>query len=284
MLAQRLPRILPEMSRDEALEVTRVYSIAGLLNETAGLITTRPFRLPHHHLSLAGLVGGGAGLAKPGEVSLAHHGVLFLDEISLYRKEVLESLRSPLEDGVIHIARSGGSISFPCRFSLIAAMNPCGCGFYGDSKIECRCSPFALERYANKLSGPLIDRFDMLALMTRLSKEELLGPPDGEPSELIRRRVAAAREIQTTRYGSSTVSNASVPEDQLRPHVCVEASSRKALEHAMDTTFVSGRGLNRVLRIARTIADLAGCAEINEDHVGEALYLRLDRMTLGVAA
>jgi magnesium chelatase family protein len=217
MLARRLPGIFPTMSFGESLEVTRIRSVAGLLDEGLGLVATRPFRSPHHHISVAGLIGGGAHLARPAEVSLAHLGVLFLDEISLYRRDVLESLRGPLEDGVVRIARSGGVISYPCRFSLIGAMNPCPCGFRGDESRPCDCTGPEIQRYRSRLSGPLLDRFDMQVVMTRLTKKELLGPPEGESSATVRARVERARTVQAERYGSSIVTNASASEVNSTP-------------------------------------------------------------------
>jgi magnesium chelatase family protein len=272
------------MSLDESLEVTRVHSVAGLLTERARLVATRPFRSPHHHVSLAGLLGGGTGLARPGEISLAHHGVLFLDELPLYARNLLESLRGPLEDGVIHIARSEGSISFPCRFSLIGAMNPCPCGFRGDPERACRCSLVQLAAHGARLSGPLIDRFDIQMTMGRVGKRELMGPPDGESSEVVRNRVEAARHLQAIRYGSSLHTNASVPgkllEETLRPDPAV----RPVLESAIDALRLSGRGLDRVLRIARTLADLAASDTVTRDHVEEAIFLRSSVAEGGVAA
>ena len=284
MLAQRLPGILPSMSIEESLEVTRVFSVAGLLSEDASLVSARPFRVPHHHVSLAGLVGGGAGLARPGEASLAHHGVLFLDELSLYRKDVLETLRAPLEEGVIRIARSGGVITFPCRFSLIAAMNPCPCGYLGDSRRACRCSAWQLEGYRSKLSGPLLDRFDMQVTMARLGRKELLGEPDGESSYEIRKRVESARALQAERYSSTTVTNASATKAQLESAIELSASARHTLGSAIDSLALSGRGLDRVLRVGRTLADLEQRGGVIDDDIAEALAHRALGGDSGVAA
>ena len=240
MLARRLPGILPAMSMEECLDVTLVYSVAGLLRERATLVQRRPFRVPHHHISVAGLIGGGSGMARPGEVSLADHGVLFLDELTLYRRDVLESLRAPLEDGAVRIARSGGSISYPCRFCLIAAMNPCLCGYLGDSRRACKCSERDLQLYRARLSGPLLDRFDMQVAMLRLDNRVLLARAEGESSEEIRARVERARAVQATRYSSPLVTNASAPKN----------------------------------RLARTLADLDRRDEVDDEHVGEALSYR----------
>ena len=276
MLARRLPGILPRLATDEALEVTRVHSVAGLLDERASLVRVRAFRTPHHNISLAGMIGGGAGLARPGEASLAHHGVLFLDELTLYRSDVLESLRAPLEEGQVRIVRAGGAICYPCRLSLVAAMNPCACGYAGDSQRPCRCSHHALELYRAKLSGPLLDRFDIATTMARPSKDELLGPPRGEPSEVVLRRVEGARALQADRYGSARITNAAATNGQLDRACRLSASARAMVGLAVDTLALSGRGLDRVLRVARSIADLAGREDIGEEHIGEAISLRTD--------
>jgi magnesium chelatase family protein len=275
MLARRLPGIFPTMTLQESLDITRIRSVAGLLEEGAGLVAGRPFRSPHHHISVAGLVGGGSHLARPGEVSLAHLGVLFLDEISLYRRDVLESLRGPLEDGVVRIARSGGVISFPCRFSLIAAMNPCPCGFRGDEGRSCSCSGIEISRYRSRLSGPLLDRFDMQVVMTRLTKKELLGPPEGESSATVRGRVESARLMQADRYQSPILTNASAPRCQLDPKLHLEDQAKSDLSAAIDTLSLSGRGVDRLLRVARTVADLEGNETITRNDLLNALSFRL---------
>lgn len=284
MLARRVPGLLPEMSTEESLEVTRIHSVAGLLGENAGLITQRPFRIPHHHVSLAGLIGGGPGLARPGEISLAHNGSLFLDELTLYRREVLESLRAPLEDGVVRIARSGGTVSFPCRFSLIAAMNPCPCGYNGDAKRRCRCNDRQIELYRARFSGPLIDRFDLQVPMPRLTKNELLGAPSGESTARIRERVSAARRIQAERYGSELITNATAPRPLLVKSARLSPRARSDIGDAIDAGQLTGRGVDRVLRVARTLADLAQRDEIPDECVAQALLLRFSELTEGVAA
>lgn len=273
MLAQRLPGILPEMSVAEALEVTRIYSVAGLLGEQASLVRTRGFRMPHHSVSLAGMVGGGSGLARPGEVSLAHHGVLFLDELGLFRSCVLDSLRSPLEEGVVRLARSGGVISFACRFSLVAAMNPCPCGFRSASGPECRCGDFAVLRYQRRLSGPLLDRFDVQVLVDRLNGRQLTAAPDGSTSDLVRGKVQAAREMQAKRYGSRLVTNASASRRVFERHFHLADEARRGLSTLVDANGLTGRGLSRVLRLARTIADLAGRDVVTTDDVSHAAML-----------
>jgi magnesium chelatase family protein len=284
MLARRLPGIFPAMSFEESLEVTRIRSVAGLMDEGAGLVQARPFRSPHHHVSLAGLIGGGSHPARPGEVSLAHHGVLFMDEISLYRRDVLESLRSPLEDGVVRIARSGGVITFPCRFALIGAMNPCPCGCRGDASHECSCTSTEVSRYRSRLSGPLLDRFDMQVLMTRLTKKELLGPPEGETSAIVRKRVERARAMQVKRYGSTVATNASASRGVLDATLKVDEGARRELGSAIDSLALSGRGVDRLLRVARTVADLDSSEVITRSHLFSALSFRLLTSDQEVAA
>lgn len=273
LLAQRFPGILPAMSYEESLDVTRIHSVAGLLTDGSGLLGERPFRTPHHHVSMAGLIGGGTGIARPGEISLAHHGVLFLDELPLYRMEVLESLRQPLEDGRVRIARSGGVVSYPCRFSLIAAMNPCPCGFANSFGRSCRCREMDVRRYVGKLSGPLLDRIDMQVVVERLTKKELLGEPEGESSAAIRERVEAARAAQWDRYGAGT-TNASAGNRLFEDHRSLATDAHHELARGIDREELSGRGLQRVLRVARTIADLDGSATVTGPHVLEALGYR----------
>lgn len=280
MLAQRMPGLLPPMSFEESLDVTRIHSVAGLLPPRSALIEERPFRAPHHHVSLAGLIGGGSALIRPGELSLAHHGTLFMDELALYRREVLDSLRGPLEDNVVRIARSSGVITFPCRVTLVAAMNPCPCGYLGDVKKECCCNDYQIELYNAKVSGPLLDRMDLQATMTRLTSRELLGSSKGESTSAIRARVIAARQRQIARYRDPTLTNASVPRALLDPHVEVSASARSLLASAIEDRSLTGRGLDRVLRVARTVADLEGEHSVADQHVTEALHLRLQRPTL----
>ncbi|MGH2777635.1 MAG: YifB family Mg chelatase-like AAA ATPase [Actinomycetota bacterium] len=283
MLASRLPGILPAMSLEESLEVTRISSVAGLLGERAGLVTTRPFRAPHHHISLAGLIGGGSGLPRPGEISLAHHGVLFLDELPLFRGEVLESLRVPLETGTVRIVRSAGAVCYPSRFSFIAAMNPCPCGYACDTKRSCDCSHQRLTAYRAKLSGPFIDRMDLAVTLSRLTRKELLGKADGDSSPSIRARVEEARARQVQRWGRS-FTNASAPAGRLRREVRLTFETQGLLGDAIESVGLTGRGLDRLLRVARTIADLDDEREVTGEHLAKALGYRLQSGGTGVAA
>lgn len=282
MIARRLPGILPTMSKQESLDVTRIHSVAGLVGGD-GLVAERPFRTPHHNVSTAGLVGGGSGLARPGEAVLAHNGVLFMDELPLFRRDVLESLRGPLEDGVVRIARSGGVVTFPCRFSLVAAMNPCPCGYGSDSEL-CRCSVHVVHSYESRVSGPLLDRFDIHLKMTRLNANDLLRHSGGEPSSVIRNRVEAARELQRERYGSPSATNASVTKSVLMQRGCFRAEVFDYLRLAVDDRRLTGRGIDRVLRVARTVADLAGAPEVGEDAIGLAIGFRPRPAVEAVAA
>jgi magnesium chelatase family protein len=283
MLARRLPGILPPMSAEESLDVTRVHSVAGLVPPGASLIVERPFRTPHHNVSLAGMVGGGTGLARPGEASLAHLGVLFLDEVALFRPEVLDALRGPLEEGLIRIARSGGAITYPCRLSLVAAMNPCPCGYRGDRLRGCRCSDRRIESYNARLSGPLLDRFDLRIAMTRLTRRELLGQPEGEDSQTVRARVRAARELQEERYGPG-VTNATASRSMLDLGVRLSSNARESLGDAIERLSLTGRGMVRVLRVARTVADLAAADAVTDEHLAQALMFRMDDDIEGAAA
>lgn len=283
MLARRMPGILPEMSLEESIEVTRVYSVAGMLPERASLITTRPIRSPHQHVSVAGLIGGGPGIARPGEVSLAHHGVLFLDEIALFRNEVLESLRGPLEDGCVRIARSGGVVVYPARFSLIAAMNPCPCGYVDEPKHECRCNGMQLHNYAARLSGPLLDRFDMQITMESATRKDLLGEPEGDSSESVKQRVTKARAMQVQRHGPVR-TNASCTRKELDVDLALSSSARMLLDEAIDNMLLTGRGVDRALRVARTIADLEGHVGISDEFMAEALEYRRQGQDKEVAA
>ncbi|MEY2867122.1 MAG: hypothetical protein RIQ43_1148 [Pseudomonadota bacterium] len=274
LLASRLPGILPPASDEEAIESAAIASVSG-----KGLDLTRfrqrPFRSPHHTSSAVALAGGGTQ-PKPGEISLAHQGVLFLDELAEWDRKSLEVLRQPLESGTVSISRAATSADFPARFQLVAAMNPCPCGWFGDSSGRCRCSPDAIERYRGKLSGPLLDRIDIHLAMTRLSHEELhLNAPLGEPSSVIRQRVIAARSLQMQRSG---VCNAHLSQADLKTHCQLDPSNQELLDKAMNALQLSARATYRILRVARTIADLAGSTAIETPHLAEAIqYRQLDR-------
>lgn len=278
MLAKRLPTIMPEMSEDEAIEVTRIQSIAGLLDPKQAFLTTRPFRAPHHTISDAGLLGGGTN-PGPGEISLSHRGVLFLDELPEFRRQTLEVMRQPLEDGHVTISRAAGSLTFPASCMLVAALNPCPCGYYGDSKRDCRCSPRKIEQYRQRISGPLLDRIDLHVEVPLVEYRELSGKHDGEPSAQIRKRVVAARGVQQERFrGSSTRSNAEMGPRQVRACCELDGEGSAYLEQAMEQLNFSARAHDRILKVARTLADLDGAEGIATNHVLEAIqYRSLDR-------
>jgi magnesium chelatase family protein len=275
MLARRLPTILPELSRDEALEVTQLHSVSGLLR-AGTLITRRPFRSPHHSVSSAGLLGGGAaGRFRAGEVSLAHHGVLFLDEVTEFRRDALEGLRQPLEDGLVVIARLQGSVEFPARCMLVTAANPCPCGYAGADDRECTCPLQTVAAYRSRLSGPLLDRVDIRLSVPKVSRRELLGDRDAEASAEVRKRVVAARERQGQRATELGVRcNAHLTGPLARRAARLSDEAEGLLARAVDAFGLTGRGFDRALRVARTIADLAGSGAVTASHVAEALALR----------
>lgn len=278
MISQRIPTILPEPVFEEALETTRIYSAAGLLGGNGNMMMRRPFRSPHHTVSDAGLIGGGM-IPRPGEVSLAHNGVLFLDEMPEFRKNVLEVLRQPLEDGEVTISRAQIAITFPARFMLIAAMNPCPCGYRGDTKHSCQCSQQIVQRYWGKISGPLLDRIDIHIEVPAVEWKELTEISDGETSAQIRERVNSAREIQLQRFSRSSIfCNSQMKSNLIRKHCALDSKSLTHLEKAVDKLGLSARAYHRVLKIARTIADLDASESILNDHVSEAIqYRTLDR-------
>jgi magnesium chelatase family protein len=277
MLARRLPTILPDMALAEAIEATKVHSVAGLMDGQA-LIATRPFRSPHHTISDAGLIGGGA-VPKPGEVSLAHHGVLFLDELPEFRKNVLEVLRQPLEDARVTISRAIGSITYPASIMLVCAMNPCLCGFATDPQHECTCTPQQIQRYRAKISGPLLDRIDIQIEVPAVKYKELSQQAASEDSAVIRTRVNQAREVQLRRFtGRTLFCNAQMLSRDIRKFCQLDAAGEKLLEHAMSRLGLSARAYTRILKVARTIADLAGEERVSGAHLAEAIqYRALDR-------
>lgn len=279
MLAKRLPTILPEMNFEESLETTKIYSISGRLSGRNGLVKRRPFRSPHHTASHVSLVGGGL-IPKPGEVSLAHHGVLFLDEFPEFSRNVLEVLRQPLEDGIVHISRAQVSLSFPAKFILCAAMNPCPCGYAGHPAQRCLCNPIQIQRYTGRISGPLLDRIDLHVNVPAVRLEEMRSRSAGEASAVVRERVQRAREIQERRFADhpGVFCNAQMTSRDLRRYCTMPVEAERLLESAMKGLNLSARAYDRILKTARTIADLAGGDTIGAEHVSEAVqYRTLDR-------
>jgi len=278
MLARRLPSILPALSFTEAVEAAKIYSVAGLLNRGEVMIRRRPFRAPHHTISDAGLIGGGL-TPRPGEISLAHLGVLFLDELPEFRKNALEALRQPLEEGAVTIARAATTVTYPARFLLVAAMNPCPCGYFGDAHRACRCTPQQIRQYQRRLSGPLLDRIDLHIEVPSLRYRELTGRYQGETSAAIRERIAGARAVQEERFtGKGNPFNARMTDAEIKRHCRIDGESQQLLEMAMEKLGLSARAYKRILKVARTIADLDGQAELRSSHVAEAIqYRNLDR-------
>jgi magnesium chelatase family protein len=276
MLARRLATLLPVLAFAEALEATRIHSAAGLLGDRP-MIAERPFRAPHHTVSSAGLFGGGSAIPRPGELALAHHGVLFLDELPEFRRDVLEGLRQPLEDRRVMIARGGWRVTYPARLMLIAAMNPCPCGFHGDPLRGCRCTPNQLAQYRTRISGPLLDRIDLHVEVAPVPHRELGRSHDGESSAAVAARVAAARERQYARLGAGTC-NAEMAARDLHAHARPDGAGAVLIERAMTKLGLSARAYTRILKVARTIADLAAAERVGAPHVAEAIHYRaLDR-------
>ena len=278
MLARRLPTIMPELSLAESIECTKIYSVSGILPAGQALLTERPFRAPHHGASAVSIIGGG-GTPRPGEITLACHGVLFMDELPEFRRDVLEALRQPLEDRIVTVSRASGRADFPADFVLVAAMNPCPCGFLGDGLRPCTCTPMQRRRYRSKLSGPLLDRIDLHIDVPRVAYKELTGAPAEESSAAIRERVRAARQVQARRFtGSSTRVNARMNRGELEKFCLLEAEAELLLEAAFGRLRMSARAHDRILKVSRTIADLAHSDLIAAVHVAEALqYRSLDR-------
>ena len=279
MLARRLPGILPPLNFAEALEVTQVHSVAGLLRDRGSLVSQRPFRSPHHSASGPSLVGGGS-FPKPGEISLAHRGVLFLDELTEFKRDVLEFLRQPLEDGMVTISRTRQTVQFPAQFTLIASTNHCPCGYFGDTVQACTCTPRGREQYWAKLSGPLMDRIDLQVMVSRLKPEEMTQQPQGEESQSVRDRVQAARDRTRQRFQDEPIQcNAEMQSRHIRKWCALDDTSRTLLENAIRKLGLSARATDRILKVSRTIADLEGVADLQAHHVAEAIqYRTIDRM------
>lgn len=274
MLARCVPSILPDLTFEEALEITKIHSVAGVLDHSKGIITSRPFRSPHHTATTVALTGGGKD-AKPGEVSLAHNGVLFLDEMPEYNRDSLETLRQPLEDGIVTVSRAIGTIEYPANFILIASMNPCPCGNYGSKDLQCSCSPSQVSRYLRKLSGPLLDRIDLKIDVDRVSFVDLKSDKLEESSEEVKKRVDKARKIQLERYKDEKIyCNAKMNSRLIKKYCAIDEESEKLIETAFEKFHMSARGYNRILKVARTIADLAGSEKIEISHIAEAIAYR----------
>ena len=278
MLTKRLPTILPALSIEEAIQTTKIHSIAGTLARRRALMATRSFRSPHHTVSDAGLIGGGT-IPKPGEVSLAHNGVLFLDELPEFNKNVLEVLRQPLEDGQVTISRVQSTITFPAQFMLAAAMNPCPCGYYTDPSRECTCTPHQIQKYLGKISGPLLDRIDLHIEVPALKWKEIADNEPAEPSQAIRERICRARDIQRERFAQDGIHcNAQMTSLQLRTHCTLDEASQTLLRNAMEKFWLSARAFDRILKVARTIADLDGEKDLKASYIAESIqYRNLDR-------
>ena len=278
MIAKRIPTILPNLSFEEALEITKIHSVAGVLPKDIPIITNRPFRAPHHTISPKSLIGGGL-IPKPGEISLSHYGVLFLDELPEFNRSTLEVLRGPLEDGIVSISRVNSSFTYPCKFMFVASMNPCPCGYYGSKEKECTCTEQAISKYMGKISGPLLDRIDIQIEVTGVKYQKLESNNKIENSKDIQKRVNVARQIQRERYKDEKIySNSELTPKLIEKYCQIDEESKKILQTAFEKLGFSARAYGRILKVARTIADLAGSTQINKSHIAEAIqYRSLDK-------
>lgn len=281
MLARRFPSIMPEMDRDEILETTRIYSAANMLTPDKPLVTQRPFRAPHKNASSASIIGGGR-IPRPGEISLAQNGVLFLDELPEFSRDVLEALRQPLEDKVVTVARTHSTYTFPANFSLVASMNPCPCGFFGSDR-ECNCTPLQIQRYLSRVSGPLLDRMDLHVEVGRVKYEQLVDPGNQESSAMIREKVKVAREMQLKRFKNTAIKlNSQMTPQDIKKYCRIDEESEVLLKNVFIRFNMSARAYDRILKIARTIADLEESKDIKRQHIAEALqYRTLDKKYWG---
>ena len=273
MLSKRLPSILPDMTWEESLEVSQIYSVMGMLTAKKPLVTARPFRSPHHTVSNAGLAGGGSN-PRPGEISMAHKGVLFLDEMPEFRKDTLDMMRQPLEDGQVTISRISGTVSYPAEFMLVCAMNPCKCGWYGDPSGRCRCSEAAVESYRSRISGPMLDRIDIVVEVPAVHFEDLRTRAEAEPSSAVKQRVNAARAVQNKHFGSGGMCNARMGPEEMRRFCDLSEESAELMKNAFETMGLTARSYDRILKVARTVADLDGSETIEPQHIAEAIQYR----------